>query len=72
MRYTSAVIGVIFIGLILLYLRTTSFGSRHRYIGSCRDTDQVCHIGMGDESLGAVDDIIIAIFNSSGLEAGDI
>ncbi len=31
MRYTSAVIGVLFIGLVLLYLRTTSFGSRHRF-----------------------------------------
>ena len=38
MRYTSAVIGVLFIGLVLLYLRTTSFGSRHRFdAGQWRD-----------------------------------
>jgi hypothetical protein len=31
MRYSSAVIGLIFVALVLLYLRITNFGSRHRY-----------------------------------------
>jgi len=31
MRYSTALIGTLAIAVILLYLRTTSFGSRHRY-----------------------------------------
>lgn len=31
MRYSSAVLGLFFVGLVLIYLRVTSFGNRHRY-----------------------------------------
>ena len=31
MRYTTAAIGVFAIGMVLLYLRMTQFGARHRY-----------------------------------------
>ncbi|MDP6380370.1 MAG: DUF4956 domain-containing protein [Phycisphaerae bacterium] len=30
-RYSTAVIGCLFIGIIFIYLRLTSFGTRHRY-----------------------------------------
>lgn len=31
MRFTSAVLGLVFVGFVLIYLRVTSFGNRHRY-----------------------------------------
>src|SRR5690606_13139118 len=31
MRFTSAMLGLVFVGAILLYLRFTSFGNRHHY-----------------------------------------
>jgi hypothetical protein len=31
MRFTSALMGVIFVSAVLIYLRLTSFGNRHRY-----------------------------------------
>ncbi len=31
LRYSSAVIGMLFVAVVLLYLRTTAFGSRHRH-----------------------------------------
>jgi hypothetical protein len=47
-RYTSAVLGLIFIAAILVYLRVTSFGNRHRY-------DAVLSLQLNGELAGAIE-----------------
>jgi len=49
MRFSTAVLGCLVVGAIFLYLRFTSFGSRHRY-----DVVLSLHWTGGQEQLGAL------------------